>query len=310
MKGLLVAAWARPLGLLWLPPAFWAGNLVLGRALGDRFPPVSLAVGRWVVALFALAPFVALPAWRERHRLRAHWRLVLACGAFGIAGYNALGYAALRTVPAASVAFLNSTLPLMVPVAALVLGVERLAPRTLAGIALSFCGVAWIASRGRWEDLVALRMAGGELLVLVAVANYAVYSVLLRRRPPDVAPLVFLAATIASGLLVLLPFWAWELSRGARIPTDAAALGAVAYIGVFASLLAFILWQRCVQVLGPTVTGVSFHLVALFTAVLAFTVLGEPVHFFHLAGIALILAGFLVATRPALAGPGQTKAAS
>jgi len=46
------------------------------------------------------------------------------------------------------------------------------------------------------------------------------------------------------------------------------------------------------------VTGVSFHLVALFTALLAFLVLGEPVHTFHLAGIALILLGFFVTTTP------------
>mgnify|MGYP000601270828 CR=1 FL=1 len=96
--------WARPLLLLPLPPLFWAGNLVLGRALAGTFPPVSLAVGRWLVALAVLLPFVTRRAWTERHLLARHWILVLTCGAFGIAGYNALGYLALRSVPAASVA--------------------------------------------------------------------------------------------------------------------------------------------------------------------------------------------------------------
>lgn len=295
MRRLLAAAWEHPAWLLWLPPAFWAGNLVLGRALAERFPPVSLAVYRWLVALAALAPFVAAQAWRERAALRRHWMLVAACGAFGIAGYNALGYLALRTAPAATVAFLNSTLPLMVPVAAFALGIERIRPRTVAGIALSFSGVAWIVSRGSWENIAALRAGSAELLVLLAVANYAVYSALLRRRPAELGAMVFLAATIVGGLLVLLPFWAWELAGGARIPADAAATGAVLYIGIFASLLAFILWGRCVQVLGASVTGVSFHLVALFTAVLAFLLLDEPVQPFHLAGIALILLGFFIA---------------
>jgi drug/metabolite transporter (DMT)-like permease len=296
MRKLLLALWAHPLWLLWLPPAFWAGNLVLGRALGPVFPPVSLAVGRWVVALLALAPFVGRQAWRERRLLMRHWRLIAACGAFGVAGYNALGYLALQTVPATSVAFLNSTLPLMVPLAAVVLGVERITPRALAGIAISFVGVSWIVARGDFASLAALRWDGGELLVLVAVANYAVYSVLLRRKPAAIDPLVFLAASMAAGLVVLMPFWVIELARGARIPMDAASIGAVVYIGVFASLLAFILWGRCVAMLGATVTGVSFHLVALFTALLAFAVLGEPVHAFHLAGIALILLGFFVTT--------------
>lgn len=296
MRKSLLALWAHPAWLLWLPPAVWAGNLVLGRALGPVFPPVSLAVGRWVVALAALAPFVAAQAWRERHLLARHWRLVTACGAFGIAGYNALGYVALQTVPATSVAFLNSTLPLMVPLAAVVLGVERITWRALAGIAVSFVGVAWIVARGDPASLAGLRFDGGELLVLLAVANYAVYSVLLRRKPAAIAPLVFLAATMVTGLLVLMPFWIFELARGARIPTDAASVGAVLYIGLFASLFAFILWNRCVATLGATVTGVSFHLVALFTALLAFAVLGEPVRGFHVVGIVLILLGFFVTT--------------
>ena len=296
MRPFLTALWARPALLLWLPPLFWAGNLVLGRALGPTFPPVSLAVGRWLVALSVLAPFVARRAYEQRDLLRRHALLVLGCGAFGIAGYNALGYLALQTVPAASVAFLNSTLPLMVPLAAFALGVERVSARTLCGIALSFVGVAWIVSRGDVGSLAQLSLGGGELLVLVAVANYALYSVLLRRKPAELDPLVFLAATMAAGLIVLMPFWAVELAHGATIPRDAASLAAVFYIGIFASLLAFVLWNRCVATLGATVTGASFHLVALFTAALAFLVLAEPVRPFHLIGITLILAGFALAT--------------
>lgn len=296
MSALLKGLWARPLLLLWLPPLFWAGNLVLGRALGASFPPVSLAVGRWLVALACLAPFIGRQAWRERALLRQHLALIVACGAFGIAGYNALGYLALRTTPAASVAFLNSTLPLMVPLAAFALGVERVSGRTLAGIALSFAGVVWIVARGDLQQLGGLRADGGEFLVLIAVANYAIYSVLLRRKPVALSPLVFLAATMAAGLLVLAPFWAFELAQGARIPTDPGSITAVLYIGVFASLIAFILWGHCVTTLGASVTGVSFHLVALFTALLAVAVLGEPVRDFHLVGMALILAGFFLAT--------------
>ncbi|MGF7054207.1 drug/metabolite transporter (DMT)-like permease [Bosea sp. OAE752] len=306
---ILQRLWDQPLLLLPLPPLFWAGNLVLGRALADTFPPVSLAVGRWLVALACLAPFVlgALSAQRQA-LFRARW-IVLACGAFGIAGYNALGYLALQSAPAASVAFLNSTLPLMVPLAAFALGVERVSVRTLAGIAISFVGVAWIVARGEPASLSRLGIGGGEPLVLLAVANYAVYSVLLRRRPADLDPLLFLAATMVAGLFVLLPFWIWELARGATIPTAPGPLASVLYIGVFASLLAFVIWNRCVATLGPSVTGASFHLVALFTAVLAFLLLGEPVRPFHLVGAALILCGFGLAASSGRPSPARAAGA-
>lgn len=303
--------WAQPLLLLPLPPLFWAGNLVLGRALAGSFPPVSLAVGRWVVALACLLPFVLGALRTQRQALIRARGLIFACGAFGIAGYNALGYLALQSAPAASVAFLNSTLPLMVPLAAFALGVERVSGRTLAGIAISFVGVAWIVARGELSTLSQLGITGGEPLVLIAVANYALYSVLLRRKPADLDPLLFLAATVAAGLLVLLPFWIWELAQGATIPTSPGPVAAVLYIGVFASLLAFIIWNRCVSALGPSVTGASFHLVALFTAALAFLLLGEPVRPFHLLGAALILGGFGLAAfgghPPASRLPGESR---
>jgi drug/metabolite transporter (DMT)-like permease len=294
----LDAIWQRPYLLLWLPPAFWAGNLVLGRGLADTMPPVTLAVGRWVVALAVLLPFVSGVLWRQRALLWQQRWLVLLCGAFGIAGYNALAYVALRTVPAVNVAFLNSTLPLMIPVAAFVLTRETVSSRTVLGILVSFLGVSWIVSRGNMQALLTLRFERADLLVLLAILNYALYSVLLRRRPVALDPLAFLAATMATGLLVLLPFWLWELADGAVIPVDAASLSAVLYIGIFASLLAFILWNRCVAMLGAVVTGVSFHLVAVFTATLAFIFLNEAVHGFHIVGIVMILGGFGLATLP------------
>jgi drug/metabolite transporter (DMT)-like permease len=288
--------WEKPLILLWIPPLLWSGNIVLGRAFGNIYPPVSLAVGRWIVAIAILAPFVAARCWKQRQLIRLHWRLVLACGAFGVAGYNALVYVALQTTPAANVAFLNSTLPLMVPVAARLLNREAIPARAIVGIALSFAGIAWIVARGDLRALTGFSLHGGEFLVLFAVANYAIYSVLLRRKPKTLDPLVFLAATMVAGLLVLAPFLVAELASGARVPFDARSVAAVVYIGLFASLISFILWNRCVATLGSTVTGISFHLVAVFSALLAFVTLGERVHSFHLVGIALILSGFFLAT--------------
>lgn len=298
MRHALLTVWQRPYLLLWLPPAFWAGNLVLGRGLAETMPPVTLAVGRWLVALVVLLPFVARGLWRQRDLVwRRRW-LILLCGGFGIAGYNALAYVALRSVPAVNVAFLNSTLPLMIPVAAFLLDRVRVSRPVMIGISVSFAGVCWIVSRGQPALLLALHFERADLLVLLAILNYALYSVLLRRRDPGLDPLVFLAATMATGLLVLLPFWLWEIGTGAVIPVDPASVAAVLYIGIFASLLAFILWNRCVAMLGATVTGVSFHLVAVFTALLAFIVLGEPVEMFHAIGILLILGGFAIATLP------------
>lgn len=292
---LLRYLWDRPVWLLWLPPLIWSTNIVLGRLLADHYPPWTLTLLRWIVAVAALLPFVAPAARRQLPLLRRHWGLLLMCGATGMVGYSALAYIALHTTQAANVAFINSMLPLMVPVAALVLARETVRPRTLAGIVLSFAGVVWILARGDAATLAELSFTEGDLITVVAVACYALYSVLIRRKPPALDIFVFLLATMAGGIVVALPFAALELAAGARVPVDPLSWAAVIYIGLVISLLAYLVWNRCIVTLGATVTGVSYHLLSVYTPLLAFVLLGETLAGFHVVGIALILAGVALA---------------
>lgn len=287
----------RPLALLWVAPLIWATNITIGRAVASSFPPVSLTLLRWVVAVLALAPFIWPRLRAQAPLLKRHWLLILASGALGMAGYSVLAYIALKTTTAASVAFINSTLPLMVPLVMLVIGRETLAPRTLAGIAVSTCGVLWIIARGDPASLAHLSFAGGEMLTLLAVAMYAVYSVLIRKKPAQMDLLVFLFGGMVAGIIVLLPFTAWELAGGARIPTDPRAIATVLYIGLVISLGGYLVWNYCVVKLGPGLTGASYHLLSVFTPIVAYLFLGERLAGYHYAGIALILAGVFVAAR-------------
>lgn len=287
--------WDRPAWLLWAPPLIWSSHIVIGRALADIYPPFALTLLRWIVAFAALLPFVARDARRQLPLVRRHWRLVLLCGATGMVGYSALAYIALRTTQAANVAFINSMLPLMVPLATLVLAREPIRRRTLAGLAVSSLGVLWILTRGEAATLTELAFSAGDVLTVVAVACYALYSVLIRRKPPQLNLFVFLLATIAGGIVVALPLAALEMARGARVPMDAPAWAAVVYIGLAISLLAYLVWNRCIMTLGATITGVSYHLLSVFTPLLAFVLLGERLAGFHVVGIALILAGVLMA---------------
>jgi drug/metabolite transporter (DMT)-like permease len=263
------------------------------------FPPVSLTLLRWLVAAVVLGPFVWRRVVLQMPLLRRHWFLILASGALGMAGYSALAYLALHTTTAANVAFINSTVPLMVPLVMLVIAREPMHPRTLAGIGISFCGVVWIIARGNPASLAHLSFAGGEMITLVAVAMYAVYSVLIRKKPRELDLLVFLFGGMLGAIVVLLPFFIVELAGGARIPTDARSLATVLYIGVVISLLAYLLWNHCVITLGPGITGASYHLISVFTPLVAYLWLGERLAGYHYAGIGLILAGVFIATRRA-----------
>jgi drug/metabolite transporter (DMT)-like permease len=290
--------WRRPYALLLLSPLFWAGNLLIGRAYGTELPPFGLAFWRWIVALAFLLPFVWDGLRAHGKAMLRHWLIIAGCGLTGFAGYPVLNYVALHSTPAATASMLNSTLPLMVPLLAWGIAGEVPSARTIAGIAISFIGVGIIVSHGDWSVLSSFSVGLGEIIMLVAVACFALYCTLLRYRPAMLPDKLFLFATMAASAIALLPFAIWEAAIGGAFPVQPYALASLLFIGLFASLIGNAFWTQCVATLGPTLTGASFHLMAVYASVLAYVLLGEPISPFHLAGISLILIGFAVAILP------------
>jgi drug/metabolite transporter (DMT)-like permease len=290
--------WRRPYALLLLSRLFWAGNLLIGRAYGSELPPFGLAFWRWIVALAFLLPFVRDDLCAQGKAMLKYWPVIVGCGLTGFAGYPVLNYVALHSTQAATASMLNSTLPLMVPLLAWGVAGEVPSARTIAGIAISFVGVGIIVSHGDWSVLSSFSVGFGEIIMLIAVACFALYCTLLRYRPAALSDRLFLFATMAASAVVLLPFAIWEAASGRVFPVQPYALASLLFIGLFASLIGNAFWTQCVATLGPTLTGASFHLMAVYASVLAYALLGEPIRPFHLAGITLILIGFAIAILP------------
>ncbi|HEY6097951.1 MAG TPA: DMT family transporter, partial [Anaeromyxobacter sp.] len=164
---------------------------------------------------------------------------------------------------------------------------------------LSLAGVLAILARGAPGSLARLSFARGDLWVLAAVLSWAIYTLLLRRRPAGVDPLAMLAALVVVGLAWIAPFYALEVARGARLHLDAPTAASVAYVAIFASVLAYLLWNGGVAAIGASRAGVFLHLMPAFGSLLAVALLGESFRWFHGVGIALILAGVFLAGGPA-----------
>lgn len=294
-RSLAERLWSTPALVFLVPPLMWSGNILMARGLNDVLPPFNLAFWRWLLALLILLPIAARAGRGHFRRLLRHWPLVLACGGFGIAGYNALVYVALQTVPAVNLSVVNSAIPALIPLFAFIIAGERPRGRQIAGIVVSMIGVAWIIARGDPAALLSLTIGSGDLWVLASVVNWAIYTVILRYRPPDIDLLVFLVGSIAAGLLVLAPFLALEIASGQIMPVTPQTLAAVAYVAVFASVASFVCWSRSVALIGPTATGLSIHLIPVIVGALSILVLKEPLLPFHLVGAGLIAAGLVAA---------------
>lgn len=282
---------SRPWLLLSGAALLWAGNFVLGRAVRGHVPPVGLAFWRWVLAAVLLLAFQGRGLWARRDALRERWAVVVGLGILGVGNFNLMLYVGLQHTTAANALLLNAAAPAFILALSAAVGQGRPAARTVAGVAISLAGVAVILSRGDPGALLSLRVNPGDLWVLAAILSWSLYTVLLPRRPPGVEPLVLLTATVLVGTAWIAPFYAWEVHRGLRVVPDAVTLASIGYVGVFASLVAYALWNAGVALSGPGRAGVALNLMPAFGTVLAALILGEPFHAFQAAGIGLIVGG-------------------
>ncbi|MEZ5603228.1 MAG: DMT family transporter [Burkholderiaceae bacterium] len=278
-----------------LTALLWSCNFVIGRAVRDDITPVTMNFLRWAIALAVLLPFTLGDIRAHRAALLGHWKLLAMLGLTGIASFQTLCYVALRTTTAVNAVLLLSARAARDRVR-VVARARRAgdAPAGL-GLAVSSAGAAVLVVHGDLATLMTLQFEVGDLWMLVAVGLWAAYSVLLRRRPPEVPPLAVHACSVLAGTLWMLPLFAWQSGSGVALPASAGAWAAVAFIAVFSSALAHALWVRGVAAIGPSRAGVFIHLMPLFGATLAVAFLGEALGGFHVAGAALVMCGVFLA---------------
>jgi drug/metabolite transporter (DMT)-like permease len=100
-----------------------------------------------------------------------------------------------------------------------------------------------------------------------------------------------LGAQLAVAVVALFPFLVWEYIGGARATWDAAAVAAMLYVGIAASLLANLLYMFGIARVGPARAGMFIHLVPPYGAIMSIALLGERLHIYHAVGMAAIIAG-------------------
>lgn len=308
MKRLGDWLFGQPYILLTLTALFWAGNALVGRAMAADLPPVGLAFWRWALALAILLPICGRQMWEDWPIVRRNWPVVLLLSILGVSCFNTMLYLSLQTTVALNAALQQSTMPVWVAVITLLLFRERLSRWQAMGIAVSLLGVLIVLLQGRLEDLLSLSIGRGDLWALAAVICYAAYSALLRLKPAGFRPLSFVGITFLLGNLVLLPFYLWEsLVLGQVMPVTMPAVASVIYVALLPSILAYLFWNRGMELLGANRGGVFIYLVPAFVAIGSVTLLNEIPQFYHLAGVAFILIGIRLS---AIKGPTETGGAS
>src|SRR5262249_39838026 len=125
---------------------------------------------------------------------------------------------------------------------------------------------------------------------------FALYSVLTLKRPA-IHGLSFAAFTFGAGAACLIPLLIWEIHTRPAVAFDTQNLLSVLYVSIFPSIVAYLCFNRGVQLIGANRAAPFFHVVPVLGSVMVIVFLGEHPRLFHLIGFALVLIGVYVASR-------------
>ncbi|PIE44854.1 MAG: EamA family transporter [Gammaproteobacteria bacterium] len=287
----------RPYFLLFLAPLIWGGHVVVAKVATVEVAPMTLTLLRWTVALAVIIPFTWHPVKKEWKVIRQHFLLLFICGASGFASFNMLYYRALEYTTALNVALIQAAIPMLILLINAIIFRHRIILPQVVGLVLAFIGVALVVTSGRLQILSDFTINDGDVLMLLASLMYAVYSIALHYKP-SISWTSFIFILAVSAWVTALPFAVYEMAtRESVFVWSAKSLVLVLYIGILASIVAQIAYAKGVSMIGAGRGGLAINLVPIFGTLMAVVFLGEAFHWYHLAGLLLVLGGITLSER-------------
>ena len=195
---------------------------------------------------------------------------------------------------------LLSTSPLLSPIFAVVLLRERVTRNNIIGILISTLGVFALTLIGGSD--YSIGNYWGVLLAFAAVSAAVIDSIMMRKVPEKYSPLSFIFYAQLISLLFFIPIWFWR--EGPAVFANEQwtmeneqwmiALGCVAYLTVFASVIAFILFCYGLRQVGVTQANAFNNIRPAFTALWMILFFGEQLPVAKWIGMGLIIFGLFV----------------
>jgi drug/metabolite transporter (DMT)-like permease len=265
-------------------------------------PPIGFTFLRF---LLASATLLVLLRWREGSigMPRRDLVAIVALGALGFGVYQILWTTGLTTVAAGDSALIIAATPVLVALLAVVARSDVLTPLKLAGVLISFAGVAIVIASGPGLSLGGSLV--GEAITLAAAFCWSFYTAFgapfLRRY----SPLRATAWATVAGTAVLAPVALLQLARTDSSSFTPEVVGAILYSGFLAAGIANVVVLHGVKVVGPTRTAALQFLVPALAVLLAALLLREPIRIGQVIGGVVIVGGVLLTRRGRLSFAGR-----
>ncbi len=290
--------WA--VALIFITPALWSVNYLVGRMAPGVIAPHMLALLRWSLAGLVLLAFAWPELLAKRSSLfKSAWHY-LVLGALGMWICGAWVYIGARSTSATNIALIYALSPVFIALVSSLWLRERLGLVQWLGIALAFGGLVHVVIKGQWAALAQVKLVTGDLWILGATVSWTLYSIFLKRWPTDFSPISRLVLIIVGGVMVLLPLTLMEAMSGLPMTQTLwgwKTLALVVAAGLIPGAAAYLAYATLQKALGAARAGLTLYLGPLYAAAVAFLILGEPVQGYHALGAAVILPGIYLASR-------------
>ncbi|WP_379968924.1 DMT family transporter [Ectobacillus sp. sgz5001026] len=256
--------------LLLLTSFLWGGNFVVGKSLIGHASPLTLTSLRWIIAVACLFPIV----WVKEKKILPPRGAILPLFLMGLTGvvlFNILQFLALAQTSATNVGLISTLNAISIAVFSTLLVKERMNGLQIVSMILSLVGVILFLSKGTGFSL---HFHSGDIYMLLAVCVWGLFSVVSKWATSKTSPMMATLYSGIFGLVVLLPF---NISSFTVSNVNAPFLASLFYTGVISTVLCMVFWNIGVQKLGATASGIFLNFNPIFTALLAFFLLGEKI---------------------------------
>jgi drug/metabolite transporter (DMT)-like permease len=284
--------------LLILAVLFWAGNFIIGKfATLFQIPPLTLNVFRWASVWLILMPFTYKEIYNNLPIIKKNWLVISFMGVITISTFNSVVYVALNHTQVINAVLVLAAIPAATIILSSLMNIEKTNIFQLLGLFLSIIGIGSIISYGDIQKLISLNFNKGDLLMLVCVITWALYSTLLKKNKFKFSQFSLIQLMVSVGLLFLIPQFFYEQSIGLEVNFNKAFFLILFYVVVFPAIAAYYCWQKGVEIIGPNRASMFIQLMPLFSAVMAIIIFKEQFELYHFFGATFIVSGIYLSNK-------------
>ncbi|VDZ70783.1 membrane protein (plasmid) [Klebsiella aerogenes] len=275
---------------------FLGGNYVVGHLLVRLIDPVLLSSARWILTAILLVALYHRQINNQWVAMRRGFHIIIMLALFGQVLFPLTLYIGLQYTSSLNAAIYLSTTPTLVLMINKMIFKEKISTKNVTGVIISSFGVVWLILQGDlWHFNTLKQLNRGDLWTMGSAASWAVYCAFLRLKPRDLGGNAFVAISATIGAVVLAPVLFFSIAKNGmseltEFNHSNLAIGLL-YLIIFPSWLAYLLWNKGIQVIGATRGEVFSHIIPLSGGLFSVLFLNAPLHFYHLVSMLLIICG-------------------